>query len=115
MRSPKTSASQSGPAQERLDHVAFRARTSQVGIGAAVLNATVESGQRIWDCIVSDGEQWQYVRVVGVDLGPFAGISPVEIEEGIERFAATLPVGNRLYQLLNFNPLHIDAEGNVGD
>jgi hypothetical protein len=47
--------------------------------------------------------------------GPFAGISPEEIEEGIERFAATLPAGDRLYRLLNFNPLHIDAEGNVGD
>jgi hypothetical protein len=57
-RSPKTSASQSGPAQERLDHAAFRARTSEIGIGAAVLNARAESGQRIWDRIVSDGEQW---------------------------------------------------------
>jgi hypothetical protein len=37
------------------------------------------------------------------------------VEQGIERFAATLPAPDRIRHLLNANPLHIDRDGNVRD
>ena len=37
------------------------------------------------------------------------------IEQGIERFAATLPARDRIRHLLNANPLHIRADGTVSD
>lgn len=103
------------PVQERLAHVAFRARRSETGIGAAVLRAEVSHGTREWTCIVGDGGEWHYVRVIGTDIGPFQNLPPEVVEDGIERFAATLPAANLLQQLLHANPLHIDHFGNVSD
>jgi hypothetical protein len=36
-----------------------------------------------------------------------------DIEQGVERYAATLPEADRLYALLNANPLHVDRTGTV--
>ena len=105
----------SGRAEEHLDHLAFRARCSDTGLGAAVVLAKYEAGHRSWDCIAGGREEWHYIRVIGVDLGLFAGLPPEDIEDGIERFGATLPAGDRLPQLINFSPLHIDRHGTVGD
>lgn len=104
-----------GAAEEHLDHLAFRARFSDSGIGAAVVTARYEAGHRSWDCIAGDTDEWHYVRVIGVDLGPFAGLPPEDIEDGTERFAATLSAEDRLHQLINFSPLHIDRDGTVSD
>jgi hypothetical protein len=104
-----------GSAAEHLDHLAFRARCSDSGIGAAVVIAKYEAGHRSWDCIAGDADEWHYLQVIGIDLGPFAGLPPEEIEDGIERFGATLPAADRLHQLINFSPLHIDRHGTVGD
>lgn len=104
-----------GLAEEHLDHLAFRARCNDTGIGAAVVTAKYQTGHRRWDCIVGDGDKWHYVQVIGVDLGPFAGLPPEDIEDGIERFAASLPAEDRLHQLINFSPLHIDRQGTLGD
>jgi hypothetical protein len=104
-----------GSAEEHLDHLAFRARFSDTGIGAAVVTAKYKAGHRSWDCIAGDRDEWHYLQVIGVDLGPFAGLPPEDIEDGIERFAATLPAEYRLRRLINFNPLHIDRHGTVGD
>jgi hypothetical protein len=104
-----------GRAAEHLDHLAFRARSGDTGIGAAVVTAKYASGHRSWDCIAGDLGEWHYLQVIGVDLGPFAGLPPEEIEDGIERFGATLPAADRLHQLINFSPLHIDRHGTVGD
>jgi hypothetical protein len=69
----------------------------------------------VWDCIVTDGRESHYIRVLGPGLGQFPDISVDDIESGVERFAGTLPVQNRLYNLLNANPLHINANRNVSD
>jgi hypothetical protein len=45
----------------------------------------------------------------------FPDLSGEDVEEGIERFAATLLSENRIRQLLNANPLHIDRQGSVED
>ncbi|HEX3801964.1 MAG TPA: hypothetical protein VHV75_03910 [Solirubrobacteraceae bacterium] len=104
-----------GPAEEHLDHLAFRARRSATGIGAAVVTAKYEAGHRSWDCIVGDPDEWHYLQVIGVALGPSTGLPPNDIEDGIERFVATLPADDRLHRLINFSPLHIDRDGTVGD
>ncbi|MGZ4249120.1 MAG: hypothetical protein ACXVUE_12550 [Solirubrobacteraceae bacterium] len=104
----------SNPVADFRAHAEFHARESPTGIGAAVVKSSVEAGERVWECIVTDGREWHYVRVVGVDLPPFPNISSEQVEEGIERFAATLPQ-DRLRHLLNANPLHIDADGAVSD
>jgi hypothetical protein len=104
-----------GSAAEHLDHLEFRAFCGDSGIGAAVVIARYEEGHRSWECIAGDPEEWHYLRVIGLDLGPFAGLPPEDIEDGIERFGATLPAGDRLHQLINFSPLHIDRHGTVGD
>jgi hypothetical protein len=103
------------PIEEYLAHAAFHARENRTGIGAAVVRSEYEDGKRIWDCVVSDGREWHYIRVESTELGPFANISSEDIEEGIIRFAATLPAGDRIRHLLNANPLHVDREGTVGD
>ena len=73
------------------------------------------AGYRSWGCTAGDPDEWHYLQVPGVDLEPFAGLPPEDIEDGIERFAATLPAGDRLHQLINFSPLHIDRHGTVDD
>ena len=42
-------------AEESRQHAEFRARASPGGIGAAATYSGFQSGEHIWDCIVSDG------------------------------------------------------------
>ena len=105
----------SSPTTDFRAHAEFHAHESATGIGAAVVRAFLAGRQRVWECIVTDGWEWHYVRVLGVDLPPFPNVSAERVEEGIERFAATLPRQQRLRHLLNANPLHIDADGTVSD
>jgi hypothetical protein len=72
-------------------HAAFGARRSESGIGAAVARSGYSDGEPFWECIVSDGEEWHFIRVLGVDLGPYPDLAGEDVEQGIERFAATLP------------------------
>jgi len=102
-------------AEEYRAHAAFRARRNGIGIGAALVRSTSNESEHVWECIVTDGREWHYIRVLGSGLGPFPDISVAEIESGIERFAGTLPAQNRIYNLLNANPLHIDRNRNVSD
>src|SRR5436309_3547727 len=88
-------------------HAAFEARRRASGIGAAVARSGYEDGGHFWECIVSDGEEWHFIRVLGADLGPSPDLGTEDIEQGIERFAATLPDSYRLAALLNANPLHV--------
>ncbi len=103
----------------RLDafraHAEFHARQSPSGIGAAVTRSDFDGESHVWECVVSDGREWHYVRVLGPGLGPYPGLSSEDIEEGIARFAATLPQAYRIRQVLNANPLHIDRDGVVRD
>jgi len=94
-------------------HAAFEAGRSASGIGVAVARSEYRNDERSWECIVSDGKDWHFIRVLGVDLGPATQLAPEDIEQGIERFAATLPDSYRLGALLNANPLHIDRSGTV--
>jgi hypothetical protein len=103
------------PIDDYLAHATFHARESPSGIGAAVVRAVYEHGERSWDSVVSDCDEWHYVRVVGADLGPFPNISAEDVEQGIARFAVTLPAQHRIRHLLNANPLHIDRHRNVHD
>ena len=80
-----------------------------------MVSSKYEDGKRIWDCVVSDGGEWHYIRVESTELGPFPNISSEDVEEGIIRFAATLPAPNRIRHLLNANPLHVDRDGAVSD
>ena len=93
-------------------HAAYQARRSSSGIGAAVARSSQTAGKRFWECVVTDGEKWHFIRVVGVDLESFHPANE-DIEQGIERFAARLPESYRLSALLNANPLHIDRSGTV--
>ncbi|MGZ6662896.1 MAG: hypothetical protein ACXVHL_36870 [Solirubrobacteraceae bacterium] len=103
------------PIDEYPAHAEFHARENQTGIGAAVVSSEYEDGKRIWDCVVSDGGEWHYIRVESTELGPFPNISSEDVEEGIIRFAATLPAPDRIRHLLNANPLHMDRDGAVSD
>jgi len=104
------------PSEDDLrSHAAFEAQRSPSGIGAAVARSGYSSGEHSWECIVSDGEQWHFIQVLGVDLGPTAGLASEDVEQGIQGFAATLPQSSRLYALLNANPLHVDRSGTVTD
>ena len=103
------------PIDEYLAHAEFHARENQTGIGAAVVSSKYKDGTRIWNCVVSDGGEWHYIRVESTELGPFPNISTEDIEEGIIRFAARLPAGDRIRLLLNANPLHVDRTGAVRD
>jgi hypothetical protein len=105
----------STPVQEHLAHARFHAGESPTGIGAAVISSAIDGDDHAWECVVTDGCEWHYVRVLGTGLGPFPNLSPEVVEEGIQRFAATLPAQDRIRHLLNANPLHIDREGNVSD
>jgi hypothetical protein len=105
----------STPVKELRAHAEFHARESPSGIGAAVVESSVDADEHVWECIVSDGREWHYVRLVGVDLPPFPSISTEQVEQGIERFAATLPARDRIRHLLSANSLHIDIDGTVSD
>lgn len=101
--------------EESRQHAEFRAGASPAGVGAAATYSGFQGGEHVWDCIVSDGREWHYIRVVGSGLGPYPGFSPEDIERGVEQFAATLPPPAPIHALLNANPLHIDRQGNVTD
>jgi hypothetical protein len=94
---------------------AWGARESASGIGAAVARFVRSDSGHYWECIVSDGKEWHFIRVVGVDLGSFPDLSSDDIERGIATYAATLPESARLQALLNANPLHVDRSGRVSD
>jgi hypothetical protein len=102
-------------AEQYRAHAAFRAGSNGIGIGAALVRSTSEENEHVWECIVTDGRGWHYIRVLGPGLGQFPDIRVAEIESGIERFAGTLPAQNRIYNLLNANPLHIDRNRHVSD
>ncbi|HET6869013.1 MAG TPA: hypothetical protein VFH80_24090 [Solirubrobacteraceae bacterium] len=102
-------------AEHRRAHAAFRARRNGIGIGAALVRSTSNQNEHVWECIVTDGREWHYIRVLGSGLGQFPDIPVEAIESGIECFAGTLPAQDRIYNLLNANPLHIDRNGNVSD
>jgi hypothetical protein len=103
------------PAMDYLAHAEFHARESASGIGTAVTASRFENGRHIWDVIVTDGHEWHYIRVLGPDLGAYPQLGSEDIEESIERFAATLPEQYRIRHLLNANPLHVDRDGRVRD
>lgn len=105
----------STPVQEQLAHARFHARESAEGIGAAVVGSDISGSKRVWECVVTDGREWHFVRVLGTGAGPFPNISAEDVEQGIQRFAATLPARDRLRRLLNANPLHIARGGDVSD
>jgi hypothetical protein len=44
-------------------HAAFNARRSVSGIGAAVARSGYNDREHLWECIVSDGDEWHFVRV----------------------------------------------------
>jgi hypothetical protein len=96
-------------------HAAFEAQRSASGIGAAVVRSGYGDGEPFWECIVSDGQEWHFIRVLGVELAPAEELPIDEIERGIERFAGALPESNRLLTLLNASPLHVDRGGRVTD
>jgi len=97
------------------EHAAFEAQRSPGGIGAAVAQSGYSNGRHTWECIVSDGEQWHFIQVLGVDLSPAPGLASEDVEQGVEAYAATLPESSRLEALLNANPLHVDRSGTVTD
>jgi hypothetical protein len=103
------------PADESRARAEDRIGASPGGIGAAAVYSGFQDEQHVWECIVTDGREWHYIRVVGSDLGPFPDLSAEDVEQGVERFAATLQPEYRIRQLLNANPLHIDRHGNVED
>jgi hypothetical protein len=101
------------PAEDYRARAEERVGRSPGGIGAAATYSGFRDGAHVWECIVTDGREWHYVLVAGSDLGPYPDLSPEDVEQGIERFAATLPSEYRIRQLLNANPLHIDPHGVV--
>ncbi|HWE10944.1 MAG TPA: hypothetical protein VG325_16465 [Solirubrobacteraceae bacterium] len=102
-------------AAEFLPHAQARAREKPAGIGASVVDSNFGRGRYVWDCIVTDGSEWTYVSVAGVDVGPHPNLSAEDVEQGVERFAATLPATGRIRHLINASPLHIDRDGHVSD
>jgi hypothetical protein len=103
------------PAEEFLEHAKFRARASPSGIGAAVTSSAFTDGAHRWDCIVTDGDDWHHISVLGSDLGPYPSLAPEDVEGAIERFAAALPATDRIHQLRDADPLRIDRRGVVRD
>jgi hypothetical protein len=99
------------------EHAAGRARLSQGGIGAAVVELVVDARrlEHRWSCIVSDGHEHHYVNVLAPGLGPFERLRTVVVEVAIERFAEAFPADRRLRQLLNVNPIHITRDGEAYD
>jgi hypothetical protein len=96
-------------------HAEFNARANASGVGAAVVRAEYRDGHHVWECVVTDGREWHYIEVIGTDLGGFEELGTEVIEQGIGRFAGTLSPPDRLHELLNANPLHIDRSGQVTD
>jgi hypothetical protein len=98
------------PTADRLSHAEFHLRED----GAAAVRSGFEHGERCWHCIVHDTDEWRYVGVRGLDLGPSPNLCAEDVEQGVERFAATLPVQQRRRRF-NPDPLHVDRDGPVRD
>jgi hypothetical protein len=101
--------------EEVREHAEFNAREGTSEIGAGVVRTEYRDGAHVWECIVTDGQQWHYIEVIGSGLDAFPDLSTEDIEQGIDRFAATLPAEDRLYALLEANPLHVDRTGQITD
>lgn len=101
--------------EDQLTRAEGRARESESGIGAALVSSNSTETTRLWYCIATDCHEWHYLHVYGVDTGPFPNLTPEQIEDGIERFAATLPAAYRMRHLLDADPLHVDRSGSVSD
>jgi hypothetical protein len=102
------------PSEDELRaHAEFEAARSASGIGAAVAQSGYGEGEPFWECIVSDGKEWHFIRVIGTDLAAYEDLPIEDIEHGIERFAETFPESDRLRLLLNANPLHVDRSGTI--
>lgn len=99
----------------QLTRAMSRAHRSESGIGAAVVRSVATEGTHFWHCLATDGREWHYVHVFGAGVGPFPNFKPEEIEDGVERFAGTLPSAYRIRHLLNADPLHVDGSGSVSD
>jgi hypothetical protein len=109
-------ASPDVPSEDELRaRAAFNAQQSAGGIGAAVARFDRADDGHYWECIVSDGNEWHFIRVLGVDLGSTPDLTSEDIERGVETYAATLPESYRLGALLNANPLHVDSSGSLTD
>lgn len=96
-------------------HAQFWARRNSSGIGVSVTRASNDGDERAWQCIISDGYKWNYIRVIGHGIGRGSSFSPLEVEEGVTRFAEGLPEIGRLRYLRNANPLRISRNGVVRD
>jgi hypothetical protein len=103
------------PAEDSREHAEFHAHEDAVGVGASLARSGFEDGERVWDCIVTDGREWHHIRIQGVGLTPFPPFSGEDIEAAVERFALGFPAPYRLRGLLNANPLHLDANGEIHD
>jgi hypothetical protein len=97
------------------EHAEFNARGGESGVGASVVRDQYRDGHRVWECVVTDQQEWHYIEVIGTDVTGFEELDPEDVEHGIDRFAATLRSDYRLQALLNANPLHIDRSGKVTD
>jgi hypothetical protein len=96
-------------------HAEFQARRNCCGIGASVTRVSQDGEDRTWQCVISDGHNWHYIRLIGEGRGRFPNFSPVAVEESIYRFAESLPESGRLWHLLNANPLRMSPHGIVRD
>lgn len=77
------------PTADSASRAEFHVREDGSGVGAVVVDSSLEHGERMWDVIVRQADECHYVRVLGSALAPFPTISTENIERGIERFAAT--------------------------
>lgn len=96
-------------------HAEFQAARNRSGIGASVTRAFDDGDDRAWQCVISDGHAWHHIRLVGVGIGRWPNLSPAALEQGISRFAESLPESGRLQHLLNANPLRVSRAGIVRD
>jgi hypothetical protein len=68
---PATTKPVGTPVDDALAHAQFHARTGVSGIGSTVIRSGYKDSGHFWDCVVTDGRQWHYIRV----LGPISGHS----------------------------------------
>jgi hypothetical protein len=102
-------------AADYLPHAEFRARERPSGIGCALLHSGFQDGRRVRECIVTDGDEWHYVTLLATGGVPYPNVSAEDVEQAVERFAASLPASFRIRHLINASPLHVDGDGHVFD
>jgi hypothetical protein len=88
-----------------------RAAQSPSGIGAAVVRSEPGARGHTWQCVVTDGNEWHYVEVMGPEAGFSADIPDEDIETTVERFAEGLPEDYRLGGVVNASPLQFTPDG----